>query len=402
MIVSTRRYLHEHPELSQREFETKKLVLSHVRQLGLPHIEAGTNSVIATLDTGRPGKTLLLRADMDALPLQEAEENLCQKKTAVSKNKGVCHACGHDGHTAMLLGAMHVLCDLKEQLRGKILFCFEEAEETMAGIYPVMEALEPYSIDGAWGMHLTAMHPAGKISVNEGAVMAGANRFEVVVHGKGGHGSRPDQLISPVFGAAYILSALPNAWVNEIDVTKTVTLGIGLLQGGQQENVIPDTVTFAGSMRYFDEQAGMEAVEAFQRICESTARAHRCTVEYKSLRTQYPPPVINDAASAARAQNAVKKILGEEHLIQGEPWFGSESMALYLKKYGGAFAFVGIRNEQLGTGAVHHNEHFDIDESVLPLGTAVTVQYAWDFLNEHEWRDCDGNTVSSGQGAGYP
>lgn len=382
LIISTRRYLHEHPELSQQEFETKKLVISHINQRGLPYMEAGINSVIATLDTGKPGKTLLLRADMDALPLEESEENLCQKKVSVSKTKGVCHACGHDGHTAMLIGAMHILCDISDQLCGKILFCFEEAEETMAGIDPVMKVLEPYPIDGAWGIHLTAMHPAGKISIEQGAVMAGANRFEVVVHGKGGHGSRPDQLISPVFGAAYILSALPSAWVNEIDVTKTVTLGIGLLQGGQQENVIPDTVTFAGSMRYFDEQAGLDAVEAFQRICESTAQAHRCTIEYKSLHTQYPPPVWNDAVSAARAQNAVKKILGEECLIHGDPWFGSESMALYLKKYSGAFAFVGIHNEELGTGAVHHNEHFDIDESVLPMGAAVTVQYACDFLNE--------------------
>ena len=239
-LISTRRYLHENPEVSHKEYQTSTFLKQEIKKLEFEIIETPGTGFIAILDTGKEGKTVALRTDIDALPIQENVMNLRKKKVSVSKNDGAMHACAHDGHMAIILAAAKILNEMKDLLAGKIIFMFEESEEAGGGAEQLIEILKNYKIDAIYGNHLVSFIEAGKISVDAGPVMAGAILVDFKVIGKGGHGSRPDLSISPIFGSANVLTALASAWSNQIDVTKTVTLGLGSINGGTVFNVIPD------------------------------------------------------------------------------------------------------------------------------------------------------------------
>ncbi|WP_394011239.1 amidohydrolase [Anaerococcus cruorum] len=265
-LVATRRYLHENPELSGKEFKTSNFLKDEVKKLNLPLVEVEGTGFYAILDTGKPGKTLGLRTDIDALPIVEKESNQKSIRLCKSNVDGVFHACGHDGHMATLLGAMKVLVAHKDNLRGKIIFIYEEGEETGCGIDKMVDALKKENLDAVYGEHLAAFLPTGKIAVDGGPVMAGNGIVDFTVRGKGGHGSRPDLSISPIFAATNIINGLSSAWVNRVDVRKTVTLGLGLINGGKIANVIPDEVRVAGTLRYFDTDEGKKALELVKKL----------------------------------------------------------------------------------------------------------------------------------------
>ena len=251
-VIQLRREFHENPEIASKEEWTSKRIIQEIEKLNLPYEMVSTTGLIATLDTGREGKHVALRADIDALPMNENVNNLNSERTCISKKEGYMHACGHDAHMAMAIGSMKVLNDIKDDLNGIIYFCFEEGEETGTGKYGMLEALGKKKIDAVWGIHVYSGLESGKISVEEGPRMAGAAGIDVTVIGKGGHGSRPDLSISPINAAAGMIQNLNSAFVNQIDANETVTLGIGTINSGSLSNIIPDTANFTGSMRFFN------------------------------------------------------------------------------------------------------------------------------------------------------
>lgn len=378
-LINTRRYLHKHPELSAKEIETSKFLKSEVAKLGLKIKDVFGTGFYAILDTGRPGNTLGIRTDIDALPIVENERNLKSNRICISENEGVFHACGHDGHMTMLLGAMKILVENKENLSGKIIFIFEEGEETGTGIGPMIEALKNENIDAIYGNHLASFLDTGKLGVDPGPVMAGFANVDFTVKGKGGHGSRPDLSISPIFAATNIINALATAWVNRLDVTKTVTLGLGSINGGNIANVIPNEVRVTGTLRYFDVSEGKKAVELVKKVGDLTAKAHECEFIENEIR-QVNIPVINDDNLARLAKKASEDIMPGS-VKEGITWFASESFSEYSKIAKTVFTLVGTKNEDLGSGAEHHNEYFDLDEDSLAIGIKAMVKFAVLYLS---------------------
>ena len=378
--IKTRAYLYAHPELSSQEFETAKYLKEKITKLGLIIEEVPNRTgFTALLDSHKAGKTLGIRTDIDALPIQENSHNLAGERKYHSTNPGVMHACGHDGHMAIVLSVIKILTQIKDQLTGKIYFIFEDAEENAEGINPMIDHLKNKEIEAIYGNHLAAFLDSGKISVDAGPVMAGAVNVEFTVHGKSGHGSRPDLSINPVFAAAQILSALTSAWSNRVDVTKTVTLGLTQIHGGTANNVIPDEVKVGGSLRFFDVEEGKKALELMKHVITHTAQAHECTVEFDPKFDLVALPVVNDKSLSLQAQNSINEIMPNA-LVNNVTWFASEPFNLYSKIAPTAFAFIGMKNETYGSGAEHHNNKFDLDDNALINGVLATAKFAVDYL----------------------
>lgn len=382
-VRETRGYLHQYPEISAEEFQTAEWLKKEISQYGLVVEQASKTGFIATLDTGKPGKTVGLRADIDALPVNESEINMVGPKKWLSKNHGAAHMCGHDGHMAILLGSMRVLDRLKDQLTGKIIFIFEEGEEISSGIDEMVSLLQTKQLDAVYGTHVTSFMPTGKVSVDPGPVMAGGILVEFDVFGKSGHGSRPDLSINPLFATAQALAGLTSAWSNQIDVSKTVTLGLTQIHGGNVNNIIPDSVFVGGSVRCFDAAEGEKAVNVIKEVVTHTARAHLCEAKFRETTRIVSEPVINDAELSNLAKKAIASSMPDS-LIEDQQWYASESFTKYAQVAPILFAFCGVGNEALGTTAEHHNEHFDLDEDGLKAGVNATVNFAVDFLLNEE------------------
>lgn len=376
-IIECRRRVHTFAELAMHENKTHAFILEEVKKLGLPYEEVPTTSIIAKLDTGRPGKVLALRADIDALPLAESEENLAGPRTCHSEQAETCHACGHDAHTAMLLGAMQVLTRMRDELNGTVLFCFEEGEEPNSGIDALLAALEKYHVDLCWGIHVYAGLEENKMSIDPGPCMAGATGIDITFHGKSGHGSRPDLAASPIFCGANFLNNLSVAFGQQIGAGKTVTMGITMFHGGEVSNLIPDDARLQGSYRFFDREEGLKALAITKKVAKDTADIHNCTAEFGP--DFVGGPVVNEPECSQVAQRVIEEIMPGT-VVHCEPWFAGESYRLFLERYPGVFAFLGIKNEEAGYGAPHHNNRFDLNEAVLKTGAVATVRYAMEWL----------------------
>ena len=377
-IIAWRRQLHRFLEPGGREERTAALVEAQARRLGLEVLQAGNTGRIAVLDTGRPGKTVLLRADMDALPVPEHPENLAGKRCCISENPGYSHACGHDAHTAMLLGAMEVLCQSREALRGRVVFCFESDEENGTGWPRQIPVLERLGIDRCFALHVWNGLEAGRINIADGPRMSGMVAVNAEFVGRGGHGSRPDLSVNPVFAAAAALGNLAVAAANQVDANETLTLGITSIQGGVAFNVIPDRARVLGTMRYFKREVGEHALVMLKNVFDHTAAIHGCTVEYDPQTRIYVEPTVNDPQTAAMARRGIPA----EWQAECDRWYASETFFACLNRWPGAMGFLGIRNEAAGSGAQHHNERFDVDESVLWRGTACYAGFAAEALRE--------------------
>lgn len=380
-LVETRRFLHENPELAGDEVNTSKFLKEEVSKLGLEIREVKGTGFYAILDSGKEGKTLAIRTDIDALPLQENEKNLNQKRVTCSNIPGLMHACGHDGHMAIILATARFLSKNVDKLRGRVVFVFEEGEEQGTGIESMLESLKDVGIDAFYGNHLTSFMDTGEISMDCGEVMAGCAILNVDVIGKGGHGSRPDLSINPIFVASNILNGLASAWVNQIDVTKTVTLGIGAFNAGASvaPNVIPDKAKFTGTLRFFDTEEAKKAMKIVKDVCEFTAKAHNCSIQYDKLHRISGYPVKNDNTLAKLGQDGINEILPGS-LVHDKIWFASETFSRYSEIAPSLFAFIGTRNEEIGSGAGHHNEYFDLDEKSLEFGFIAASKFAMDYL----------------------
>ena len=379
-VCQLRGHFHQYPEIAAKEFGTSEFLRTEIKKLGLQPEMVDETGFIVQFDTGRVGKTIALRADMDALQLHESSDNLVGSKKWVSKNSDCCHACGHDGHMAILLGAMKILVGFKNQLSGKIIFIFEQGEESNTGILATIKAIENLGIQAIYGTHLTSFMNSGEISADEGPIMAGAAIIAFDVKGKGGHGSRPDLSINPIFATAQVLTGISSAWNNQLDVEETVTLGITQLHGGNAYNIIPDSCYVGGSLRFFNLETGNHAIEVLKNVAINTAKAHNCEIINLENTKMMLEPVINDPTLSEIARNGVFDLL-PGHLVKGTKWYASESFSRYSHVAPSCFVFLGIKNEFVGSGAEHHNSKFDLDEGALKFGVAATVKFAIDFLN---------------------
>lgn len=380
-VIDIRRDLHRHPEIGLQEVRTMNVVTEELSNMGVPYEIVQDGGIIGFIHGAKPGKTLILRADLDALPMKESLFNLKQKKAVTSDVPNAAHTCGHDAHTAMLLGAAKILSSQKEQIAGTIILAFEQGEEMGGGIKNLLNRLHQIGADGIWGIHLKSDLEAGKISVDAGPRMAAGSGFKVVLKGKGGHGSRPDLAVSPVDCFVDFYQALRNMRHGRLNPFETITYSIGIVQAGSALNIIPDTLEFAGSFRYLNKEQGEQAIQVFKDLLANVSDMHSCSFEYKMEPVVSDLVVTNEATCAGIAIAAVEQALGKEALATIPAWMASESFSFYLKYFPGVFAFLGVQNEEQGMGAEHHNEHFDIDESALTVGVTSTVQYALDFLD---------------------
>lgn len=380
-VIQCRRTVHRFAEVSGREVKTSAMIQREMEALGLPFERVSKTGLLAVLETGRPGPHIALRADIDALPVREEPENLKGPRVCISENPETSHACGHDAHTAMLLGTMRALARHQDEWSGTVYFCFEEGEENGGGVDGMLAALERRPVDAVWAIHVYAGLESGKICVSPGPRMAGAAAVDMVVKGKGGHSSRPDLAVNPVFCAAAILMNLSAVWVNKIPAGETVTLGIGSIQGGTVGNAIPDTAHIMGSLRFFNMEEGEKALKLVKSTAEHTAAIHSCSVEFMPRCRVLVGPVINDKGLACKISRGLRGLLPEGAVSDCEPWYASESFSRYCKKWPSVMAHLGIKNPACGSGAAHHNGFFDVDEAVMQTGLKAALKFV-DMLQE--------------------
>ncbi len=388
-IVAWRREVHRHPELQLETVRTAALVSFALRGMGIEVREGvGGHGVVGLLrgegypGRGSPGgaiRTIALRADMDALPVNE-ETGL----PYASEVPGLMHACGHDGHVAMLLGAAQILSDMKKGLRGNVKFIFQPGEEGAGGARLMIAdgCLEDPRPDAIIGAHLGSMWNVGngQAGFRSGPLMAASDRFEVFVQGTGGHGAAPHASVDPVVVASHIVTALQTIVSREVNPTEPAVVTVGAIQAGTANNIIPDTCLMKGTVRYMDRDLGPFMKRRIKEIAESIASGMRAkaTLEYHF---GYPP-LVNDEDITNRVRASAAKVLGEENVLTAGTTMGAEDMSYYLERIPGTFFALGSGNEAKGIVYPNHHPKFDLDEDVLHLGSAIFVQACLDFLGD--------------------
>ena len=371
--VALRRELHRHPELSWREVETTKKIAARMAELGVSVVKKGFKGtqcgLVAEIKGAKPGPTLMIRADIDALPVAEDPSH-----DVASECAGVMHACGHDAHAAILVGVAQVVQEHRDELCGAVRFLFQPAEEAGPGSgAPAViadGALE--GVDAIIGEHVQSQMPAGKIGWKKGPMMASADIWDIVIHGKGGHGASPHQAVNPMLCAAALIPALTAIAPQEVSALEPVVVGIGAIKAGEARNVIPDTCTMCGTVRCSNMETREAMPERFKRIVDGIASAWDCTAELK-YEMVYPvtvnnPGVIDWILDVAKAEGL------EESLVERELSMGSEDFSYYGEKIPAAYINLGM-----GTGAPHHSAEFRVDDAVVPLGVKLFSALALDY-----------------------
>ncbi|MGN6673738.1 MAG: M20 metallopeptidase family protein, partial [Thermomicrobiales bacterium] len=379
-LIVTRRDFHMHPEMGLEEVRTSGIVAERLRALGLDevHTGIGVTGVKGVLRGGKPGKTLLLRADMDALPIEE-ENDVAYK----SQNPGVMHACGHDAHTAMLLGVARLLSERQDQLTGTVKFLFQPAEEVPpGGAKPMIEAgvLENPHVDAAFGVHIGQDLPVGTIGVCTGPMNAASDGFVATIKGQGGHAARPHVAVDPIVIAAQCVIALQTLVSREVNPLREAVITIGAIQAGTVSNVIPEDATLRATVRTFDEEVRQHLAERIPALIKGIAVAMRGDADV-AYRFGYPS-LVNDAAMTDLVREVAREIVGPEKLIEREPGMGGEDMAYFLREVPGCFFRIGWRNPERGLIYGHHHPRFNVDdEAALPIGVAAVASVAMRYLN---------------------
>ena len=377
-IIEKRRYFHMNPEPSFNEYNTSKVIQEELTKIGIPFEIFAKTGIIATIKGKSSGKTVLLRADMDALEVCE-KNNVSYK----SQKEGLMHACGHDGHIAMLLGAAHVLNEIKNDISGEIKLLFQPAEETAQGAKAVIEESKiTNSIDAAFAIHLWQGVPVGKISLESGARMAAADLFSIKVKGKSGHGSMPHETIDAVVVASAIVMNLQHLVSRNTNPLDTLVVTVGKLVAGTRHNIIAGEALLEGTIRSFSDEVWKKVPEQLERVVKNTAAAYDASVEINLTRAT--PPLVNNQDISNILKNSAVKLYGEEVVTKYEKTPGGEDFAYFTQVVPGALAFVGIRNDAKGINSPHHSETFNMDEEALEMGANLYAQFAIDFLNSEK------------------
>ncbi|MBQ8801441.1 MAG: amidohydrolase [Clostridium sp.] len=377
-IIADRRYLHQHAELSFQEHETTDYLVSELEKLGIPvQSFADYTGCIATIQGGQPGATVLLRADIDALPIQENSGVEFE-----SIHPGVMHACGHDCHAAMLLGAARLLWEERENLKGTVKLLFQAAEEVFVGSHYYWDKGYLNDVDAAMGMHVWPTLDSGYMTVKDGDLMASCDNFKLTIHGVSAHGSMPHLGKDAIVCASAIITNLQTIVSRYNDPRSTLVVTVGMIRAGTQFNIITDTAVMEGTVRAYSPECRDLAEERIRTIAESTAAMYDCTAELEYYRLE--PSVRNeDAALNEIARGAARKLYGGEVLRDISPVTGSEDFSYIMEKIPSSlFMFMGCRDEE--SGCVHpvHNEKFKINEAILQKGAAQYAQFAADYLEQ--------------------
>ena len=368
-LVRLRRRLHRKPELSLVEHETAAFVAAELVTLGLDRIRTGIGKtgVLGTLRGGRPGPVTLLRADMDALPIEELVATEYR-----SENPGVMHACGHDGHVAILLEAARTLAARRAEVPGTLVFCFQPGEEGYAGNRLMIQdgALEDPHVDRTFALHLYSGLEVGKIGVRDGAFFASADEFDLTIRGRGGHGAMPHLAFDPVVGGAYFVTLLQTIVSREIAPKDPAVFTVGKFEAGTTFNVIPDEAKMKGTVRSFDAEVRKSMPERMERILAGLGAAMRFDYELK-YHWSYPPTV-NDRTINDVVREVGRATLGAEAVVEHDIVMWAEDMSFMQEQRPGAYFIVGARGGD-STSFAHHNARFDIDERALDVGYRMMV-----------------------------
>lgn len=371
-MVEMRRYFHENPEPSSEEYNTSAKIKSELDKMGIPYISIAGTGVIGTITGVKPGKTVALRADMDALQVNE-----CTGLPFASKKEGLMHACGHDGHIASLLGAAKILNEIKDEIHGTVKLFFQPAEETAQGAKKMIEEGALEGVDGVFGIHLWADIELGKISVEAGPRMASTDLFRIKVTGKGGHGSLPHQGVDAVVVGSAIVMNLQSIVSREISPLEPAVVSVGQIKSGSRFNVIAPDAFMDGTTRAFSAEVRGKFHSMIDRIAKNTAEAYRATAvtEYEYL----VPVTINDERCSKIAEEAVRETFGEEALTKFPKITGSEDFSYFSNEREGVLCFVGTGTENYYP---HHHPKFAVDERALPISASMYAAYAVNYLKK--------------------
>lgn len=375
-VIQMRREFHMNPEVSMQEYNTCKRIKEELEKMGVEYKGIAGTGVIATIKGTKPGKTVALRGDIDALAVVEETTH-----DYVSKIHGMMHACGHDTHGAMLLGAVKVLNEMKDEIEGTVKFFFQPGEEVGKGAAAMVAEGALEGVDGVMGIHISSDMPTGTINADPGPRMASADCFKVTIAGKGGHGARPEQCIDAVVVGAATVMNLQSIVSRELSPFDPVVITTGSIKSGTRFNVIAPTAILEGTVRYYKPEYKQIIADAIERISKSTAEAYRATaeMEYSSL----VKPTINDDACAELAQESAAKIVGKENVIHTPAGTGGEDFSEFSSIVPGVMTRLGAGNVEKETTYPHHHGKFDVDEDAFVYGVAFYAQYAIDYLKKN-------------------
>lgn len=370
-LVETRRLIHRRPELSFEEHETAELCAARCEQLGFQVRRGvgGIPGVVADLDSGRPGRTVMLRADIDALPLLERGSD----RLVTSERDGVMHACGHDGHAAIALGAATLLAGMGERWSGRLRMCFEPAEEVAGGALPMIRDGADEGVDAVFGIHLWAPLQVGRVAITPGPLFGSADEWHMVIRGRGGHGGMPHTAVDPVPAAAAVITALQTIVSREMSPFAPAVVTVGRIEGGMAFNVIAEEVRLRGTVRALDHGDRERIIQRIAEMAGSVAAGFRCEAVFE--RKAGCPPVISDAGMAEVVRRAAVAAVGEDMVEVARPVTVGDDVSYFLERAPGCYFLVGAGDHSRGRAvAPHHHPEFDIDERCLPVGVETLAR----------------------------
>ncbi len=377
-IVKWRRDLHQIPEIGLDLEQTSAYIRAELDQMGISYRPAAKSGIVGLIEGGQPGSTLALRADMDGLPIKE------ETGLPFASNNGNMHACGHDAHMAMLLGAAKMLCSIRSGFKGNVKLIFQPGEEGYFGAAKMIEdgCLEDPVVDAIAGLHVGQIFPElkpGQLGVCKGPILAAATTFEVTIKGESTHGALPHLGVDAITVASEIILSLQKIVSREMDPLHPAVFTVGQIQGGEAHNIITPRVTFKGDFRTLYEEDRQFITDRLRKMCESVAAANRAEAEVNMLGGY--PPTVNEPEFTDRFIESASRVVGPHNIITiQKPNMGTEDMSFYLEKVPGVFFVIGTGNENKNIVYPHHNARFDVDEDVLWVGPAVFTGLVLDYL----------------------
>lgn len=367
-VIRLRKHFHMFPELGMQEFETSKRIQEELKNMEIPFVKAGDTGIIGFIGKGE--HVIALRADMDALKIEEKTEVAYKSKTP-----GIMHACGHDAHMAALLGAAEILKKYEKALNCTVKLIFQPSEENCLGAKLICDGGHLDDVDQIFGLHVFGDMPCGKVSIDAGPRMAASDIFTIHILGKSGHAGKPQQCVDATLAGAATILNLQSIVSREFDPVDSAVVTVGHFSSGTQHNIISGDAYIKGTARTFSHSDGKHIEQSVKRIAYNTAACYNATAEIEYQRSLHPV-VVNDDALSEIARNAAKKVLGEDNIIHVPKMLLGEDFSVYQQRIPGTFAFVGAGNESMGRAYPNHHDHFNIDEKAVIIATQLYIAFA--------------------------